>query len=67
MLARYPAMLLMEMLLDREPLLNGMMEGFFLVGRTGRDVWSSGSRNVDQGRSRADAAKHQDQKNQDVY
>lgn len=62
-------MLLMEMLLDREPLLNGMMVGFFRGGGgAGRDPWSSGSKKVDQGRSRADAAKHQQQtKNMNLF
>lgn len=63
MLACYPAMLLMEMLLDREPLLNGMMVGFFRAGRTGRGVWSSGGKKVDQGRSRTEVAKSPEQKN----
>lgn len=65
--ACYPAMLLMEMLLDKEPLLNGMMVGFFRGGGgAGRDPWSSGSKKVDQGRSRADAAKHQQQQTKNM-
>lgn len=55
-------MLLIEMLLDREPLLNGMMVVFFRGGGTGRDTGSSGPKKLDQGRSRAVAAKGQKQK-----